>query len=276
MSDVPVFRHDLYRGTAEFYDRFRLRYPDDLIEDLCRRTGADGTGRLLDLACGPGTVTFALADRFAEVWAVDLEPESVEFAARKAAEAGIDNIHWLSGRAEEVALDVEFDLVTIGTAFHRLDRVAVADNVMRGLRPGSHLALLWSTTPLSVALFAPDGLAPWQRALKEAMVHWMERSEAADRLPPTLAAHLTQLTDDEVLQAAGFVVDGRYEFTLAHDWKLEELSGFMYSTSLLSLSVLGDNVGAFEADLRDRLLAAEPSGVFHEDVSFAYHLAHRP
>jgi len=42
MSDVPVFRRDLYRGTAEFYDEFRLPYPAELIDDLCVRIEADG------------------------------------------------------------------------------------------------------------------------------------------------------------------------------------------------------------------------------------------
>jgi SAM-dependent methyltransferase len=73
----PPFRRDLYRGTAADYDRFRPPYPPALIEDLARRSGADGTGRLLDLGCGTGQITFALQDRFAEVWAVDQEPGMV-------------------------------------------------------------------------------------------------------------------------------------------------------------------------------------------------------
>jgi SAM-dependent methyltransferase len=59
MAD-PEFRRDLYRGTARDYDRFRVPYPQALIDDLAGRSGADGQGRLLDLACGTGQVTFAL------------------------------------------------------------------------------------------------------------------------------------------------------------------------------------------------------------------------
>jgi hypothetical protein len=66
----PAFRTDLYRGTAAAYDRFRPRHPTALIADLVARTGADGTGRLLDLACGTGQAAFALAESFAD-WAVD-------------------------------------------------------------------------------------------------------------------------------------------------------------------------------------------------------------
>ncbi|MEY2462060.1 MAG: hypothetical protein QOH64_198, partial [Acidimicrobiaceae bacterium] len=77
------FRKDLFKGTAELYDRFRLPYPALLLDDLRARVPLDGNGRLLDLACGTGQVAFALASDVAEVWAVDLEAESIELGRRK-------------------------------------------------------------------------------------------------------------------------------------------------------------------------------------------------
>jgi len=38
----------------------------------------------------------------------------------------------------------------------------------------------------------------------------------------------------------------------------------------------GDQVEAFEADLRQALLAYDPSGVYREDLDCAYVLARRP
>jgi ubiquinone/menaquinone biosynthesis C-methylase UbiE len=269
VSGSPEFRTDLYRGTAADYDRYRLPYPGELIEHLCRRIAAGGSGRMLDLACGPGTVTFALADRFEEVWAIDQEPEAVEFAAQKAAELRVRNIRWIAGRAEEVESDVPFDLVTIGTAFHRLDRRRVADVAMQRLRPGGHLALLWSATPV-------DGTEPWQRCVTEIFEDWLRRLDATDRLPADFQEHLDQLPHEAVLRDAGFIVEDRYEFSGRHDWTVAELIGFIYSTSLLSRAVFGDRAGAFEAEVEERMLAVEPSGVFHETTSFAYDLARRP
>jgi len=265
----PEFRPDLYRGTASFYDRFRLPYPVALIDDLCRRVSVHRAHRLLDIACGPGTVTFALSDRFAEVWAVDQEPETIDFAATKAAELGVSNVRWMAGRAEDVDPDEVFDLVTIGTAFHRLDRRRVADLAMRWLRPGGHLALLWSGTPL-------NGADPWQPAVSAVIVDWMRRVGAEDRVPADLGEHIAEHPHVTVLEDAGFAVSGRYEFAGIHHWTPDELIGLVYSTSLLSRAVLGDRRSEFEADFREQLSAIEPSGILEEHTSFAYDLASRP
>jgi ubiquinone/menaquinone biosynthesis C-methylase UbiE len=269
VSGQPTFRRDLYRGTAEFYDRFRLPYPGALLEDLCRRASVSGAGRLLDVACGPGTVAFALHDHFAEVHAVDQEPEAIDFAERKAAALGVHNVQWTVGRAEDVDADEVFDVVTIGTAFHRLDRRRVADLALQWLRSGGYLALLWSETPLNPA-------SDWQRVFVETVVDWIQRVGADGRVPPDLAAHIEELPHITVLRDAGFAIVGRYEFEEIHDWTADALIGLLYSTTLLPRVVLGDRIDAFEADLRERLLAVEPSGVFREHASFAYDLAYRP
>jgi SAM-dependent methyltransferase len=266
MSGPPRFRADLYRGTSADYDRFRLRYPAALFEDLCRRTAVTGTGRLLDLACGPGTVTFSLCDRFAEVCAVDLEPDAIAFAASKADALGVRNVEWKVGRAEDVDVDAPLELVTIGNAFHRLDRRRLAGRAVEWLAAGGHLALLWSSTPL-------NGPAPWQRELADIAAEWMDRVGAHDRLPPDLEEHLTQHPHLQVLEEAGFIVLERREFVERHDWNLESLTGFVYSTSLLSRVVLGDQIGEFEHEVRRRLHRIDASGVFTEEVSFAYDLA---
>jgi hypothetical protein len=56
VDDEVRFAADLYRGTAGYYDRYRLPYPEAMIEDLARTAQVSGRGRLLDLACGTGCV----------------------------------------------------------------------------------------------------------------------------------------------------------------------------------------------------------------------------
>ena len=62
MRREPYFNVDLYRGTAEYYDRFRPGYPPVLTDDLLSRVRPSGRGWLLDLACGTGQIAFALHD----------------------------------------------------------------------------------------------------------------------------------------------------------------------------------------------------------------------
>jgi ubiquinone/menaquinone biosynthesis C-methylase UbiE len=268
-DDDPRFRTDLYRGTASFYDRFRLPYPDSLITDLVVRAGVTGDGRLLDLACGTGQVTFALCGRFAEVWAVDLEPETLAFARDKAVAAGVNNVRWIEGRAEDVDPSETFDLVTIGNAFHRLRRRRIAELARQWLPSGGHLAALGTQMP-------SDGSALWQRELAEIIQDWIARLDASDRLPPTWEQDMADHPNAQILDDAGLRFAGNYEFFVAHEWSVETLTGLLYSTSLLPLSVIGERRGDFEADLDARLLAIEPSGVFHQDVGFGYDLAIRP
>jgi ubiquinone/menaquinone biosynthesis C-methylase UbiE len=269
VSSGPEFRSDLYRGTARFYDEFRVPYPDRLLDDLRIRARITGAGRLLDLACGTGQITFGLRSSFTEVWAVDQEPEMVEFARAKARSDGVDNVRWIAGRAEDVDAEGSFELVAIGNAFHRLPRRAVAESARRGLVAGGHLALLWSNPPW-------DGNQEWQRVMADAMRDWTREAKATDRVPANLFRHLAEEPHTTVLASAGFTAVGQFDFEIPYDWSVETLTGFLYSTSVLSQPTLGRNVPAFERDLRERLLAVGPDGVFHEEISFSYTLARRP
>lgn len=266
----PAFRSDLYRGTARYYDRYRLPYPQALIHDLAGRAEADGAGRLLDLACGTGQLTFALRHHFAEVWAVDQEPEMAGLVREKAVRDGIPGIRPVVSAAENLAApDDSFDLVTIGNAFHRLPRGPVAASVIRWLRPGRYLALAWGDSPW-------DGEAPWQQAMSAAMRRWRARAADRDRIPAGYGQARRECPDLVVLRRAGFETVGRYEFTVPHVWTAGELAGFLLSTSVLSRAALCGAAAEFAADLGRELQAAEPSGRFRQTLSFAYDLARRP
>lgn len=269
MEPTPQFRSDLYQGTAEYYDRFRVPYPAALIDDLVSRAAVSGTGRLLDLACGPGRVTFALSQHFADVLAVDQEAESVGYARAVAPGRGAAHVRWLAGRAEDVDVAGDFDLVTIGDAFHRLDRRRIAALATRWLRPAGHIALLWTSMPW-------QGPAPWQAASLEWATHWMQVTGSVENIPATLEGALAEAPHLTVLADAGFDVIGTFEFVVPFTWTLESLVGFAHSTSILSRTVMGNHLEAFERDLQDRLLAVQPDGIFLDSVGFSYDLAVRP
>jgi SAM-dependent methyltransferase len=265
--DKPRFARDLFRGTAGYYDRYRLPYPEPMIADLVRRAQVSEHGRLLDLACGTGQLAFPLRQWFSEVWAVDQEPDMVEMVRSKAAATGAENIRAIVADAETFDAEPDhFELAVIGNAFHRLDRAAVAGRVLRWLRPGGHLALCWSSGPSA-------GEEDWQRTLAATVDSWRARLGVEDRVPANWDQPRRQRTDSQVLSDEGFELTGHREFAVEQRWSLPELAGYVRSTSALPNAVLGDQSAAFDADLAASL---SPFGDFVATVSFAYELARRP
>jgi SAM-dependent methyltransferase len=262
------FRKDLYRGTAEHYDRFRLGYPPGLVDDLRARAGLGPGSRVLDLACGTGQIAVALAPHVGEVVAVDQEAEAVALGERKAQRSGVANTRWLVAAAEEVELDGAFDLVAIGNAFHRLDRDTVAQRLVPHLAPGGGIALLWGGDPWG------DG-RDWQEVLRATLVRWQSIAGVRDRLPADWREAIEKDPHSEVLRRAGLAYEGKSELRVPHRWSVDSLVGFVYSTSFLSQAALGAHAAAFEDDLRARLLACRPDGELEQDLSYAYEYARR-
>ena len=223
---------------------------------------------MLDLACGTGQIAFALAPHSGEVVAVDQEAEAVALGRRKAQQLGVANIRWLVAAAEEVELDGAFDLVAIGNAFHRLDRNAVAQRLVPHLAPGGGLALLWGGQPLGDA-------RDWQQVLHDTLLRWRDIAGNQDRVPDGWMEAIDRDPHEQVLTRAGLEYEGKFEFRVPHRWTLDDLVGYCYSTSFLSLAALGAHAEAFEDDLRARLLACQPDGVFGQDLSYAYEYARR-
>lgn len=273
MMPEPSLPADLYRGTAAYYDRYRPAYPAALLDDLCQRVPVTGAGRLLDLACGTGQVAIPLASRFAAVVAVDQEGEAVALGRAKARTAGYHTIRWVRGAAESVRVGAGFHLVTVGTAFHRLDGPVVARRMHTWLRPGGAAALLWSPAP-------SQGDAPWQEALTALVAAWISRIGTGRFLPPTpdpdgkaaAPADLHRAT----LVAAGFRYEGSFEFQRRERWTAEALAGFMFSTSILSRAALGLRSAAFEHDLRRLVDTHAPGGALESRATYRYQLARKP
>ena len=270
----PQFRADLYQGAGRDYDQYRLAYPQPLIDDLLRRSGANGNGRLLDLACGTGQLSFAMRSTFAETWAVDQEPDMIAVVEEKARAAGLTDLRTEICAAEDLsAPEASFDLVVIGNAFHRMRRDDVAARVLRWLSPGGFLALVWGGSPW-------EGDASWQQELAAIMRRWRSRvesgAEAVERVPTGYEQARQARPDMTILESLGFELAGSFSFEVTHHWTPDEIVGFAYSTSVLSRRAVGDLGPEFEEDLRRELDAYVQAGGLRQAIEFAYRLACRP
>lgn len=270
MDEEVRFAAGLFRGTAGYYDRYRLPYPEAMIGDLARRAQVSGRGRLLDLGCGTGQLAFPLCRWFGEVWAVDSEPDMVDLVRAKAEAAGAGHVRPVLSSAETLHAEPDyFELAVAGNAFHRMDRDVTAGRIFGWLRPGGHLALCWSATPWV-------GEQDWQRALEATLDRWRTALGAQQRIPAGWDLARQRRPDVQVLSDAGFELAGQHEFAVEHRWSLAEIAGHIRSTSFLPAAVLGDQAAAFDADLVARLSPHSNGGTFTQTVSFNYELARKP
>jgi SAM-dependent methyltransferase len=269
---VPAYPADAFTGTAEYYARYRVPYPQALLDDLRRRAAITGAGRLLDLACGPGRVALPLAPYFREVWAVDQEPEMLAVGQAEAERRGVTNVHWQGGRAEEIEAPADaFELITIGESFHRLDQWRISTCALTWLAPGRCLVTLGCDI-----VFA--GAEPWQARVAAVLRRWRSTGLAPSP-PPTSQPGKPDdgsARQEAVLRAAGFADVASYQFAIPYVWTLDAIIGNLYSTSVASRHALGERADAFEADLRQTLLAYDARGEFPATLSFGYTLARRP
>jgi SAM-dependent methyltransferase len=127
----------LFKGSAPYYERGRLPYAPGFAETLATALGLDGQGRLLDVGCGPGTVTLALARFFTEVAGIDPDEDMLAEAEREARRRGVTNARWVTARAEDLPAGLgEFRVVVFAQSFHWTDRDRVAATVLEMLEPG--------------------------------------------------------------------------------------------------------------------------------------------
>jgi ubiquinone/menaquinone biosynthesis C-methylase UbiE len=104
----------LFDDVAEAYDRFRPSSLASLIDEACSIGGLEAGSRVLDIGCGTGKLTAALAERGLDVEAVDPGPRMVEIARRHVPTA---RFH-IAGFEEAELPSEAFDAVFSALAFH--------------------------------------------------------------------------------------------------------------------------------------------------------------
>jgi ubiquinone/menaquinone biosynthesis C-methylase UbiE len=114
------------------------------IQEIVQALGRPPLGRVLDLACGPGIVSEALAPLAAELVVSDLTPKMVELTRQRLAQAGFTAVPGAIATAERLPLPADaFDVVVTRLSIHHFARPAVVlGEIWRVLRPGGRLVVV--------------------------------------------------------------------------------------------------------------------------------------
>jgi SAM-dependent methyltransferase len=138
MEPIP-FDPQRFRSAAAHYLAGRPSYAPALPGLVARSCDLDGTGRALDLGCGPGQLARALAPYVSGVLAVDPEPEMLAVGEGLTADSTIE---YRQGSSQDIGPAMgRFRLVTIGRAFHWMDRAETARRLDQLVDPGGAIVL---------------------------------------------------------------------------------------------------------------------------------------
>lgn len=246
----------LYEGSAQFYARGRMPYPQALADALRHELALDGTGRLLDVGCGPGMLTILLAPLFAEAIGIDADAAMVAEASRRASQSAA----FRRLRAEELPADLgTFDVITFAQSFHWMEQMDVAKKVRAMLRPGGAFVNVGATT------HEGDGNVPHD-AIKGLVQSYLGPARRAGRSsvgndgPPWNAP--------QALDAAGFgaAVEIPVPAGQVYERREDDLVASVFSRSSSAPHLFGERLGEFEHDLRALLREHAPADGYRERV----------
>ena len=156
-DDLRAQLHGMWGSVASGWDRHadyvdaRGTHLTERMLELCELSKED---RVLELACGPGSVGLAAATRAGDVVISDVAPEMTAIAARRAEALGLDNVTARSLDLEAIdEANDSFDAVVVREGLMLVpDPVRAAGEIARVLREGGRVA---------AAVWGPQERNPW-------------------------------------------------------------------------------------------------------------------
>ncbi|MHB1929122.1 MAG: methyltransferase domain-containing protein [Acidimicrobiales bacterium] len=131
----------VFDSIADLYHRARPRYPSAAVEDLVRSCELTDSSRIVEVGCGTGQLTVALAGTGASILAAEAGPALAALARENL--AGHPGVEVRTTRFEDLdATPGGFDVVVAATSFHWVDPAVGYPKAAELLRPGGYLALL--------------------------------------------------------------------------------------------------------------------------------------
>jgi SAM-dependent methyltransferase len=263
----------LYEGSASYYARGRVPYSRELVAALAAGLGLNGTGRLLDVGCGPGSLTLLLAPWFERATGLDADAGMLAEGARQADLAGIANVDWLHMRAEDISPDLgPFSVATLAQSFHWMDRPRVAELLHRLLMPGGALVHVHATTHEGVdsdrALPHPR---PPRRTIEQLVRDFLGAGRSTTGHGNASSTAQTERdvgrVEAEIYRAAGF--EGPTRTTVPGDVVVrttDDVVASVFSLSSAAPHLFGGRASEFEAQLRRLLGETSPEGRFSEEM----------
>jgi len=250
MLDHETRVRDEFTRQAETFSASSAITDSALTQRFVDALGEAAQGSVLDVACGPGILSAAIAKSARDVVAFDLTPEMLKKARQRCGEAGLANVSFREGNAAELPFAAAaFEAVVTRLSVHHFDRPGrVMSEIFRVLRPGGRFVIadvISSEVPAEAELqnaieilrdpshvrmlpgselsalvtgagFTVQKLAAWDKPRE--FEEWMGIVNDATRVPP-LRAVVRALARAGATAGIGLSLDGD-KIRFFHRWNL--------------------------------------------------------
>jgi len=132
---------DMWAQVFDDPSRDAWQKPHEVIQALALKSEA----KVADLGAGTGYFSARLAKMLPKgtVYAVDIEPEMVEYLKQRARREGLKNVVAVQARPDDAYLPAKMDLVLVVDVYHHInDRVRYFEKLKDSLAPGARLAVI--------------------------------------------------------------------------------------------------------------------------------------
>jgi ubiquinone/menaquinone biosynthesis C-methylase UbiE len=226
--DHPLAHPDAWSAIADAYVDENVPMFEKFAGDALSRAQLAPAMRVVDVACGPGTLALLAARRVAHVDALDFSPAMIDRLRARAAAAGVHNVDARVGDGEalpypERSFDAAFSMFALTFFRHRDQGLA---ELRRVLKPGR---------PAVVSSWQPASKVPLMRTLFGAIARALPGAPSGDALRAPLD------TPEEIereMGAAGFDDVEVHEAVQVQEWANVDEAFTSLRRSMASLALL--------------------------------------
>lgn len=229
--------------------------------------------RVLDLGCGPGTLTLPLAKFSREVIAIDIDKGMILEGRKQAKQAKLKNIKWIVSPAEKVNTKLgKFDIIAFSNSLHWMDRNKVLTLAKKMLAEKGIIVLVsghsWWNSKMKVSWHAQvinvlkKHLGEKRRAGRGFYKKSNDEKDNEDRF-------------EKLLPRSGFKIILSKEVPLKYQMSIDDIVNFLYTSSFAAKHLFKGRHQVFERDLRIELQKLNRTGKFAERTYFSLFICKR-
>lgn len=133
---------EIFNKAAEYYDKFRPSYPQEIVDILIREAQISKGSKLLEIGAGSGKATAQFAGKSFDILCIEPGEDLVRIGNERFEN---DTIEFRLGRFEQVPLPEEsFDLVFAAQSFHWIPQPLGFEKCADILKPQGSIAILYN------------------------------------------------------------------------------------------------------------------------------------